>query len=216
MNAKTKTKRKAKQIRRLNKKLLKSEDKYNIFNPSCEIDIEYILGIKEPPMVVNIPMTPNNIPKYKPRLKVPNHEDIIGIDFNCGSHFIVCSNNKIYKYSELEDFFNDILTVKVIALESLDVVCETDSENIARYRDRWNIVRDRLKLLNIKIISINKYYPSSQTCSNCNKIKLQKMKLSNRVFKCKYCKTEIDRDLNAAINIKKQAIKTLSFSKIKI
>ena len=101
MNAKTKTKRKAKQIRRLNKKLLKSEDKYNIFNPSCEIDIEYILGIKEPPMVVNIPMTPNNIPKYKPRLKVPNHEDIIGIDFNCGSHFIVCSNNKIYKYSEL-------------------------------------------------------------------------------------------------------------------
>ena len=46
---------------------------------------------------------------------------------------------------------------------------------------------------------------TSQTCSSCNSILETKLKLSDRVFKCKCCSLELDRDINAAINILKKA-----------
>ena len=52
---------------------------------------------------------------------------------------------------------------------------------------------------------IDKWYPSSKLCSNqkCGQIKLkEELTLKNRIFKCECCGLEIDRDLNAAINIK--------------
>lgn len=56
-------------------------------------------------------------------------------------------------------------------------------------------------------VRIEKLYPSSQICSHCgNK---QKLSLSERVYKCK-CGLEIDRDLNAAINIKNEGIRLLN------
>lgn len=42
---------------------------------------------------------------------------------------------------------------------------------------------------------------TSKTCSGCHHIKYD-LKLSDRVFECNYCKTDIDRDVNAAINIR--------------
>jgi len=48
-------------------------------------------------------------------------------------------------------------------------------------------------------VIINRYYPSSKTCSNCGSI--QDLKLSERIYDCKSCGEVIDRDLNAAINI---------------
>lgn len=52
---------------------------------------------------------------------------------------------------------------------------------------------------------IDRYYPSSQTCSNCGERPDTKLTLSDRVYKCEHCHTEIDRDLNAAINIRREA-----------
>lgn len=52
---------------------------------------------------------------------------------------------------------------------------------------------------------IDRYYPSSQTCSNCGKRPGTKLTLSDRVYKCEHCHAVIDRDLNAAINIRREA-----------
>lgn len=52
---------------------------------------------------------------------------------------------------------------------------------------------------------IDRYYPSSQTCSNCGERPGAKLTLSDRVYKCGHCHTVIDRDLNAAINIRREA-----------
>ena len=46
----------------------------------------------------------------------------------------------------------------------------------------------------------NTFYPSSKTCSNCGSLK-KDLKLSDRVYKCEICGHEIDRDLNASINL---------------
>lgn len=51
----------------------------------------------------------------------------------------------------------------------------------------------------LKIV-IDRFYPSSKTCSRCG-WKNKDLKLSDRTFVCKDCGMEIDRDLNAAINI---------------
>ena len=47
---------------------------------------------------------------------------------------------------------------------------------------------------------IDRWYPSSKTCSNCGTVKA-KLSLSERMFNCDNCGLSIDRDLNAAINI---------------
>ena len=49
-----------------------------------------------------------------------------------------------------------------------------------------------------KFKKIDRYYPSSQTCSNCGKI--YKVK-SSEIYRCPHCKLVIDRDYNAAKNI---------------
>lgn len=48
---------------------------------------------------------------------------------------------------------------------------------------------------------INRWYPSSKTCSACGAVKA-KLSLSERVYRCDACGLSMDRDLNAAINIK--------------
>ncbi len=52
----------------------------------------------------------------------------------------------------------------------------------------------------IELRKVDRFYPSSKTCSNCGNIK-KDLKLSDRAYKCD-CGLNIDRDLNAAINLK--------------
>nr|WP_221388308.1 RNA-guided endonuclease TnpB family protein [Clostridium perfringens] len=53
---------------------------------------------------------------------------------------------------------------------------------------------------NIELRIVDRFYPSSKTCSNCGEIK-KDLKLSDRIYKCD-CGLAIDRDLNASINLK--------------
>ena len=48
---------------------------------------------------------------------------------------------------------------------------------------------------------VDRWFPSSKTCSNCGVAKA-KLSLSERTFNCDDCGMSMDRDLNAAINIK--------------
>jgi putative transposase len=53
-----------------------------------------------------------------------------------------------------------------------------------------------------ELILVDRFFPSSKTCSCCGN-KKKDLKLSDRIYKCDNpsCGAEIDRDLNAAINI---------------
>ena len=52
----------------------------------------------------------------------------------------------------------------------------------------------------IELRIVDRFYPSSKTCSQCGKVK-KGLKLSDRIYKCD-CGLTIDRDLNASINLK--------------
>lgn len=51
----------------------------------------------------------------------------------------------------------------------------------------------------IKIVIADRFYPSSKLCIKCGRIK-KELKLSERIYRCE-CGNEIDRDLQAAINL---------------
>ena len=60
-----------------------------------------------------------------------------------------------------------------------------------------------------KVTKIDRFFPSSKTCSNCGAVK-KDLDLKTRVFKCDTCDSILDRDLNASINIKRVGASTLA------
>lgn len=60
------------------------------------------------------------------------------------------------------------------------------------------------------LIKADKFFPSTKQCSSCgNK---QEIPLSVRTYECPTCDLEIDRDLNAALNLKQYGIKELKLT----
>lgn len=55
-----------------------------------------------------------------------------------------------------------------------------------------------------QVIVIDRWFPSTKMCSSCGSIK--QIKLSERIYRCD-CGLVLDRDLNAAINIKSAVLK---------
>jgi putative transposase len=56
------------------------------------------------------------------------------------------------------------------------------------------------------ILKIGKFEPSSKTCNCCGYINKELM-LKDRFWDCPKCNSVLDRDINAAINIKSFALK---------
>ena len=59
------------------------------------------------------------------------------------------------------------------------------------------------------VTKIDRFFPSSKTCSNCGTVK-KDLDLKDRTYICDICNFEIDRDLNASINIKRVGTSTLA------
>ena len=60
------------------------------------------------------------------------------------------------------------------------------------------------KMLNKNITRINRWFPSSKTCSVCGCIN-NDLTLKDREWTCKDCGSHLDRDINASINILREA-----------
>jgi putative transposase len=60
-----------------------------------------------------------------------------------------------------------------------------------------------------EVLFADRFYPSSKTCSNCGTIK-SALRLGDRTYYCEACGYEIDRDLNAAINLENLYFSTAS------
>ena len=59
-----------------------------------------------------------------------------------------------------------------------------------------------------KMVKVDRFFPSSKKCCKCGRIK-KELKLSERVYRCA-CGNEMDRDRNAAINIREEARRLLT------
>ena len=59
-----------------------------------------------------------------------------------------------------------------------------------------------------QLVAVGRFYPSSKTCSSCGVVKA-KLPLWERTFACKTCGASLDRDVNAARNIAREALRLL-------
>ncbi len=59
------------------------------------------------------------------------------------------------------------------------------------------------------LVAVGRFYPSSKTCSACGEIHTG-LTLADRHWRCESCGAEHDRDINAAINIRREGLRLLA------
>ena len=98
-------------------------------------------------------------------------------------------------------------TYSTVCIEDLNVAGMVNIRRLARSGSDASLGEFRRQLeyktarTGAALRVIDRWYPSSKTCSECGAVKA-KLSLSERVYRCDGCGLAIDRDLNAAINIK--------------
>jgi len=133
-----------------------------------------------------------NIIKLERKIKLI-HRSIRNIRINHIRKFVSVLVKKQPKYIAVED-----LNVKGMMK---DKYLAKDIANCSFYTIREHLIRKATEH-NIIVRLVDRFYPSSKTCSNCESYK-KDLKLSQRVYSCDNCGEMVDRDLNAALNIAK-------------
>ena len=133
--------------------------------------------------------------RYKAILKVAKiHEKIKNqrLDFLHKISSKIINENQVICIEDLN--VKDMLKNKRLS-KSISDISWSKFVEFLEYKAQW---------YGREIIKVDQYFPSSKTCSSCGNI--QEMPLSKRVYKCQ-CGLEIDRDLNASLNILNQGNK---------
>jgi putative transposase len=118
-----------------------------------------------------------------------------------------------------KDFLHKVSTKLIrenqtIAIETLAVKNMVKNHNLAQAISdaSWSTFVTMLEYkadwYGKNILRIGQFAPSSKTCSNCGSIN-KELKLKDREWTCGSCSTVLDRDVNAAINIKSFALKNI-------
>lgn len=162
--------------------------------------------------------------KLEKRLKRQQRQMSRSLERNkVGKKFVKTKNYEKYKRRYLKtsikmnnlktDYFNksivDIMKTKcgTIVLEDLSVKNMQKNKELSNAFQKSAISQFRSRLiqkaemLGVSISIADRFFPSSKMCSHCGHIK-KNLILSDRIYHCECCGFEIDRDLNAAINLK--------------
>ena len=114
------------------------------------------------------------------------------------------------RINHIRKFVSDLVKKQpqYIAIEDLNVKGMMKNKHLAKDVANCSFSTIREHLIRkateryIVVRLVDRFYPSSKTCSNCGSYK-KDLKLSQRVYHCNNCQEKIDRDLNAAVNIAK-------------
>lgn len=105
---------------------------------------------------------------------------------------------------------------QVIAVENLNIKGMVKNRNLAKHINTagWGeFVRQLTYKVkwsqHCSVVIVNRFYPSSKLCSVCD-TKNNDLRLQHRTWICGTCKTEHDRDINAAVNLRRVALTTMS------
>ena len=102
----------------------------------------------------------------------------------------------------------------VIAVEDLDRKAMSQCLNFGKsvmdnaFGQFVSMLEYKLAANGGRLVRIDRFYPSSKKCSCCGNVK-EELKLSERIYRCS-CGCEMDRDVNAAVNIREEGRRILS------
>lgn len=109
----------------------------------------------------------------------------------------------------LNKTIHSIVKVKpsYIVIEDLNVRGMMKNRHLSKAVAQQKFFEFRTKLIskcrenNIELRVVDRWYPSSKLCHDCGHVK-KDLKLSDRVYRCDECGLEIDRDINASLNLR--------------
>jgi putative transposase len=109
----------------------------------------------------------------------------------------------VYLCENYENIFLGKISIQNIISNDKSNLSDTNKRRMQvlsfyKFRERIIIISKKYKS-NVKLIN---EYMTSKTCHNCENI--YKNLGSKKIYKCEKCKIEIDRDINASINIYKK------------
>ena len=100
-----------------------------------------------------------------------------------------------------------------ICIEDLDMKTMAQSLNFGKSisDNGWGMfvtfLRYKLEEQGKKLVKVDRFFASSQTCSHCGYKNTEMKDLSIRAWDCSKCGTHHDRDVNAAINIRNEGMR---------
>ena len=111
------------------------------------------------------------------------------------------------KIAYIHSVVNELLTYyDTVFIEDLNIKGMLKNHNLAKaiqeigfYKFK-QILEDKARNNYKNVVLVDRFYPSSKTCSNCG-YKKRDLKISDRFWTCPNCGEHHDRDLNAAVNI---------------
>ena len=131
-----------------------------------------------------------NIIKLERRIKLI-HRSLKNIRINHIRKFVSELIKKQPQYIAIEDLnVKGMMRNKHLAKDIANCSFHTIKEHLIKKAKERNII----------VRLVDRFYPSSKTCSNCGSYK-KNLKLSQRVYHCNSCHVKIDRDFNASRNI---------------
>ena len=104
---------------------------------------------------------------------------------------------------------------QIICIEDLNVNGMMQNHKLAKSIQELSLFEFRRQLeykcrwYGRQLIIIDRFYPSSKTCHNCGYI-YKGLRLSEREWVCPHCKSLIDRDYNASLNILNEGLKQMN------
>ena len=142
------------------------------------------------------------------------------------SHSFENQRRKVAKiHKKISNSRNDVLhkvstelvrNYDIICCENLNVKEMIKNHKLAKYIAdvSWgtfiNYLKYKCEREDKTLVKINRFFPSSQTCSECGYINQSTKNLNVREWICPKCGKHHNRDLNASINILREGLKTLS------
>lgn len=106
-------------------------------------------------------------------------------------------------------------TCGVVGLEDLHVKGMVKNRKLARaltdagLGQLLGFFETKMQAVGGQAILVNRFFPSTKTCSGCGHVK-KRMPLQYRTYCCLNCGLVIDRDMNAALNLEREARRMLA------
>lgn len=180
------------------------------------------LGIKKLITLSDSTTFDNNkyILKYEKRIK--RLQRSLARKIKGSKNYYKCKNKLAILYSKLKNARNYYLhKITKQITDDYDIITteKLQTKNMLQNKNLSKTIQDAsfseiIRQLQYKsknkgkyFYQIDTFYPSSQTCSVCNKIDKRYKDLMLRIYDCPKCNNIMDRDLNASINIMFEGLK---------
>ena len=199
--------------------LVEKEDETPLPKTNCNIGID--LGVKD------FAITSDGIKYNNPKYRAKSEKKVIKLQRQLSRKSKGSSNRNKARIkfarawekvvNQRTDFLQKLSTelirnYDIICLEDLNIIRMLKNHNMAKsitdcpWYEFIEMLQYKADWYGKTISIIDRFYPSSQTCSCCGYINITVRDLSVRQWVCPECMTNHDRDVNAAKNILKQGL----------